>query len=210
MISRSAGGGGFFLGGLGFFDDFCFDAGLGRGHGFGVAHGFVNRENLAEGGDGAIEVIGRLESLDRFLFLPQFFLSFREGNIARGDVAFARESLAEGHFGFFIGASFEVNQAGVVQRGRVRVERLGDFETFDGFAVFLAFRVQNTEAVVGGGIFLVHFQNRQESFFGAGGFMLLHRSLGDTPEFFHFGVVFRGMGSFFSLAEFYGIQKAQE
>ena len=50
----TARGGGFLFGGLGFFDDFGLDAGLGCGHRLGVAHGFVNCQDLAESGNGTI------------------------------------------------------------------------------------------------------------------------------------------------------------
>ena len=101
--------------------------------------------------------------------------------------------MLEGHGGLFVGAGFEINQAGVVERARIVVETLGDFETFDGFVVFLFFRVENTEAIVGGGVFLVEFKNSQEGFLGAERLAFFHGSLGDGPEFLHLDVVFHGL-----------------
>lgn len=42
-----------------------------------------------------------------------------------------------------------------MQRRRVIVEGLSDFEAFDGFVEFLLLGVEDTEAVIGGGVFFV-------------------------------------------------------
>ena len=131
-----------------------------------VAGGFVESEDLAESGSGGFEFVGGFEGGDGFFSFAEFFFGLGESDEAGRDATFKFESLIEGHFGFFVGASFEVNQAGVMKRGRVVVERLSDFETFDGFVEFLLFGIEDAEAVVGGGVFFVELEDGKEGFFG--------------------------------------------
>ena len=106
--------------------------------------------------------------------------------MARGDVAFELNGLAKGHGGLFVSTGLQVNQAHVMQtNGVVLIQTLGDFEAFNGFAVFLVFGVEDAQAVVGGGVLLVEFEDGKEGALSAAGLAFLHGGLGNAPELFH-------------------------
>ncbi len=86
-----------------------------------------------------------------------------------------------------------------MEGGGVIIEGLGDFEAFDGFVEFLFLRIEDAETVISGGVLLIEFQDGEEGFLGAEGFMIAHGSLGGAPEFFHLHIIaggFRGFGRF--------------
>lgn len=181
------------------FGDLFFDAGGSFGNSFDIAGEFMDSEDEAEGVSAMVELIGFLERFNGGFNLAEFFLCFRESDIAGRKAVLELDSLLEGHGGFFVGAGFEINQANVMEGGRVVVEGLGDFETFDGFVELLFLRIEDAKTVVGGGVFFVEFQDSEKGFFGAERLMVAHRSLGGAPEFFHLHVVaggFRGFGGF--------------
>ena len=94
-----------------------------------------------------------------------------------------------------------------MNRGRVIVEGLGDFKTFDGFVILLAFGVENTEPVIGGGVFLVKFQNSKQGFFGAKRFTFVHRGLRNLPKFFHLSFI---LGRFFGFRIFLRLKRKEK
>ena len=83
-----------------------------------------------------------------------------------------------------------------MEGGGVVVEGLGDFEALDSLVEFLFFGVEDAEAVVSGGVFLVEFEDGEQGLLGAERFVFAHGSLGGAPELFHLEIIAVALGSF--------------